>query len=63
MFEARISAAMNSFDPDQANIGRLSAEKMGMSVERPDRTGPIGWLSCEWNTAMNRVTPPSTRSS
>src|SRR5262245_56512262 len=34
-----------------------------MSEVRADRTGPTGSASPEWNTAMNRVTAPSTRSS
>src|SRR2546428_261854 len=34
-----------------------------MSVERADRTGPTGFDSSEWNSAANRVIPPSTPSS
>src|SRR5882762_5609584 len=34
-----------------------------MSVERADRTGPTGFDSSEWNSAANRVMPPSTPSS
>ena len=33
------------------------------SVGRIDRTGPRYSESLSWNTAMNRVNPPSTRSS
>src|SRR5688572_9250839 len=34
-----------------------------MSVVRADRTGPTGFDSSEWNSAANRVIPPSTPSS
>src|SRR5882724_2838774 len=34
-----------------------------MSVERADRTGPTGFDISEWNSAANRVMPPSTPSS
>src|SRR5436190_4015894 len=34
-----------------------------MSVERADRTGPIGLELSEWNRAAKRVIPPSTPSS
>src|SRR2546423_15302682 len=34
-----------------------------MSVERADRTGPTGFDISEWNSAANRVIPPSTPSS
>src|SRR3989449_7593080 len=33
------------------------------SIGRTERTGPTGLGAEEWNTAMNRVTPPSTTSS
>src|SRR5581483_7881341 len=34
-----------------------------MSVDRADRTGPTGFDISEWNSAANRVMPPSTPSS
>src|SRR5688500_9721874 len=34
-----------------------------MSVVRAERTGPTGFDSSEWNSAANRVIPPSTPSS
>ena len=60
---SRTRPAKVGLAPDQANIGWLSGRNSPMSDVRAERTGPIGCDSPEWNTAMNRVTAPSTRSS
>ena len=43
--------------PDQARIGRLSEERMSMSLVRAERTGPMRSGMFVWNTATNRVMP------
>ena len=59
----RSSIGSPTLAPDQANRGTPSGLNNPMSEVRADRTGPTGSASPEWNTAMNRVTAPSTRSS
>ena len=33
------------------------------SASRAQRTGPTTWATCEWNSALKRVMPPSVTSS
>src|SRR5688572_12559144 len=48
--------------PENASTGANTGSRSA-STSRPDRTGPIASGSSEWNSARNRVRPPSTSSS
>ena len=60
---SRTRRAKIALAPDQANSGGAERPEQP-DVGRAGRAyGPTGAASWEWNTAMNRVTAPSTRSS
>ena len=61
--ELRIRLRTPPLPPLHANTGPLNGPSMSTSWVRPDRIGPTGSASWDWNTAAKRVRLPSTISS